>query len=228
MTPEGKAVLENDARDEIRIELLNAQSNKALFDMCGQLHAEIISNGFLTSLGPAFLSTFYRSVASMPQSFLLVAIRDVKVVGLIAGSTDSKGLMKRILLTRVWRFAPRMASILLRPASLSKIFEVILYPSKQAFKNLPNAEVLNFCVSSKLQGRGLGKRLFQSLVEEFEKRKTGAIRIVTGASQQSAQYFYQSVGAVEECSTTNHDNSVSIVFVYNISASNNDTSRSTQ
>jgi 6-pyruvoyl-tetrahydropterin synthase len=51
---------------------------------------------------------------------------------------------------------------------------------------------------------------------------------VNPTAENIAQYFYQSVGAVEECSTTIHDNSVSIVFVYNISASNNDTSRSTQ
>ncbi|MCB1521839.1 MAG: GNAT family N-acetyltransferase [Hyphomicrobiaceae bacterium] len=175
-----------------------------------------ITDGFMTRLGTGFLTEFYRSLASLPDSFVLVSMDNGAIDGLIAGSTNSRSLMRRAVLRRSWRFAPHLLRFMVRREFLKKITETIAYPSKSGFDDLPDAEILNFAVSSGKRGKGLGRQLFAALVDEFKARGTRRIRIVTGALQDEANAFYHRVGAGRVGDVSVHANSKSLVYIYEI------------
>lgn len=79
---------------------------------------------------------------------------------------------------------------------------------------LPDPEILNFCVSSHAQRCGIGRRLFHAFCSELAQRGIPAVRIVTGAEQHSAQRFYESVGAVLVRETEIHAGQTSLVYVH--------------
>ncbi len=205
---------------EVRIEFASATTTHSAFVACGELHAAVISGGFLRELGTPFLTKLYKALSRSPQSFVLLARTGGQVVGLIVGSANTGQLMSSLLVRHGWRFLPNMGQIVLNRRTAIKISELILYPKKNSFQNLPNAEIVNFCVATDWQGRGVGQKLFETLVGEFARRGVRQIRIVTGESQIKAQNFYRSVGAEPVGSVSIHTGQSSAVFVYNIKSPN--------
>lgn len=202
---------------ELKSELLNSVSPDSHFVECAKLHQKVITDGFLTKLGPKFLSKFYHAIAELPDSFLIVSYDDRKKInGLIAGSTNSRHLMRQVLSKRAIFFLPHMLKVVFNPSFIRKIIEVILYPSKQDFKDLPDAEILNFAVLPEAQGKGTGRHLFIALCDEMKKRDVQQMRIVTGASQESAQSFYVKVGAELISSISVHGTEKSNTFIYSL------------
>lgn len=202
--------------DGLKIELADAGAGETLFARCGNLHQEVIFGGFLTKLGPRFLSRFYRAVATMPDSFLITARDGEDVIGLIAGSTNSKKVVRQFFVREAIFFIPHIAGVLLRPSYLRRIIETLIYPSKQEFSDLPDAEILNFAIAPQTQGKGVGQKMFNALCEEFRKRDIADIRIVTGGAQESAQRFYERAGAQRVTSVAVHGKDQSVVFTYHI------------
>ena len=67
------------------------------------LHAERIAEGFLVSLGPAFLRRLYRRILRAPGAFVIVADEAVavgpnRVCGFIAVAEDTGALYREFLL----------------------------------------------------------------------------------------------------------------------------------
>src|SRR4029077_13667466 len=118
-----------------------------------------------------------------------------RIIGFICGSLNT-GKVYRDFLRRagpraLLRLLPRLFSV----RRFIRALETLLYPNQAATQQLPQSEVLNFCVSSSAQGGGVGRALFGALVTEFRCRDVAAIRIVTGGHQRSAQGFYEAAGA---------------------------------
>ena len=67
-------------------------------DAVAALHASRISEGFLVSLGPAFLRRLYRRVVLSHRSFLLVADDGGAVCGFIAVAENTGALYREFLL----------------------------------------------------------------------------------------------------------------------------------
>ncbi len=63
------------------------------------LHARLIAEGFLSSLGARFLTRLYRRITRSEGSFLIVAEADGSPIGFIAGSVAVGGLYRDFL----WR-----------------------------------------------------------------------------------------------------------------------------
>src|ERR1039457_4244523 len=62
------------------------------------LHGQLISEGFLSSLGSSFLRRLYRRILCASGSFLLVAEAGGSAIGFIAGSVDVGHLYRSFLL----------------------------------------------------------------------------------------------------------------------------------
>jgi ribosomal protein S18 acetylase RimI-like enzyme len=183
------------------------------------LHRQEIHGGFLTSLNPRFLESIYRSIAGSKEAFLLAATDGAsgRLLGFICGSTNTR----KTLVHSVLHSGPGpMLSILPSMFSLhtvGRIFETIRYANGGATETLPRAEILNFCVDRTVQGRGIGKMLFAALRDEFRARGVKTIKIVTGESQITAQQFYHAVKARPAGTVEIHNDSHSVVFLYDIS-----------
>lgn len=181
-----------------------------------QIHREEISEGFLSTLGDKFLVVLYRTLAQSEVAFLLVAKEEALVVGFLAGSLDTgrvyKDFMKRAGFQAVLMILPKLLNV----ARIKRVLETLLYPNKQKEEDLPEPEILNFCVSSEFQGKGVGGKLFREFCTEMKKRGVAKVRIVTGESQKSAQVFYEAKGAVLHKEIEVHEGAKSLVYLYDI------------
>lgn len=183
------------------------------------LHAEVIVDGFLSSLGRPFLEPMYSGLARARCSFVITAHEGSELVGFVCAATDTRRAYLQFARTRsglraVRHLVPRLASI----KTVRRVVETLLYPAKSISVNLPRAEILNFCVSPRRQGRGVGQQLFAALEIEFARRGVAEIRIVTGGEQRSAHRFYDRVGASRATELQVHQGTTSIVYTYPIAA----------
>ncbi|MGO9339983.1 MAG: GNAT family N-acetyltransferase [Terracidiphilus sp.] len=183
------------------------------------LHRREIHGGFISSLNPKFLQSIYKSIARSDNAFLLAACETEteRVHGFICGSTNTKSVLIQVLLRSgvglIVSLLPNVFSL----RTVRKLFETARYAGAGASEALPRAEILNFCVDRQVQRRGMGRLLFAALRAEFRQRGVQTIKIVTGESQIGAQRFYDAVNARRAGNLEIHDNSKSVVFLYDIS-----------
>ena len=159
-------------------------------EAAARLHAEEIGEGFLSGLGPRFLTVLYRRIIAWPQSFLLVVEEDGNVVGQAAATEDVGGLYRQFLLHDGLRAAAVAAPRLLR--RLPEVLDTLRYPSAQG--QLPSAELLAVAVDGRCQGRGIGRRLVLAANEELVRRGVTDARVVVASSNARALALYRSSG----------------------------------
>jgi ribosomal protein S18 acetylase RimI-like enzyme len=183
---------------------------------CAEIHQNEIHEGFLSTLGRDFLVVLYGTLAGSEHAFVFAAVDGERVFGFIVGAMDTgavyKEFMRRAGLKAVYLLAPKLFSF----RRIKRIFETVLYPRRKKEDDLPEPEILNFCVRSDLQGQGVGSALFKELRSEFSRRGVEQIRIVTGETQRSAQTFYEKRGARLAANIEVHKDTVSRVYVFDI------------
>lgn len=155
-----------------------------------RLHAEQIGEGFLSSLGPRFLTLLYRRVVRWTRSFLLVADEGGVVVGHAAATEEVGGLYRQFLLrdglVAGAICAPRLAR------QWRSALETLRYPSVQS--QLPPAELLAVAVASECRGRGIGRALVTAANDELVRRGVDDARVVVAATNAPALALYRSAG----------------------------------
>lgn len=158
------------------------------------LHASEVAEGFLPTLGEAFLRRVYRRVVRHPRSFLLVSESAGSVVGM-AGATEDVGSLYRAFLLRDGVVATAVAAPRVLRA-LPRAVETVRYPSRQVGAGLPRAELLAIAVAPAARGQGLGQVLVQGVTSEFRRRGVEAVRVVTAAANEPALRMYGACGFV--------------------------------
>ena len=155
-----------------------------------RLHAGQIREGFLSTLGPRFLTLLYERIVAWPRSFLVVAEEDGEVVGQAAATEDVGGLYRQFVLRD-----GLVAGVLAAPHLLRRwrsTLETLRYGSADG--DLPAAELLAVAVDSAWQGRGIGKALVLAVNEELARRGVANARVVCAASNAAALGLYRSSG----------------------------------
>lgn len=155
-----------------------------------RLHAAQIGEGFLSTLGPRFLTLLYKRIVAWPRSFLVVAEEDGEVVGQ-AAATEDVGALYRQFLVRDGLVAGVVAAPRLLRRWRSTV-ETLRYGSAEG--DLPAAELLAVAVDSAWQGRGIGKALVLAANEELARRGVANARVVCAASNAAALGLYRSSG----------------------------------
>jgi len=202
--------------DEIRIVRLRPGDERARFEACGSIHEAEIPDGFLVRLGKRFLRVIYRHLSGSRHAFLFVALRGEMVLGFIAGCENTRELYREFLFRNPFTVGFAMLPLMFSPSMWKRVHETWRYPSRKLKVDLPDCEILNFCVVSNFQGKGVGGRLFSALCGEFQKREVLEIRIVTGGEQESAHRFYEAKGANLAGEITVHQGAASRVYVYRL------------
>jgi ribosomal protein S18 acetylase RimI-like enzyme len=161
-----------------------------------RLHAAQITEGFLASLGPRFLTLLYRRIVAWPRSFLLVAEEDGAVVGHAAATEDVGGLYRQFLLRDGLVAGAVAGPNLVRHWRAT--LETLRYPSGGAAEGgqaeLPRAELLAVAVDSAWQGHGIGKTLVLGVNDELARRGVENARVVVASSNAPALGLYRASG----------------------------------
>ena len=202
--------------DDIRLVRLDDKTPAVYINQLARIHREEIKEGFLSTLGVPFLRRLYHALVRSQYACVIAAVGDEQILGFICGSWNT-GRIYREFLTR-WGLlaAPVLLPKLLTFARLRKVLETLFYPSRAENQDFPREEILNFCVTAACQRKGVGKRLFFALMEEFRRRGVQAVKIVTGEGQKSARAFYESLGMSQAGEISIHGGSASFVYVYRI------------
>ena len=195
---------------------LNSQASEEYFRQVARIHSEEIRSGFLPQLGMNFLVKLYKCISSSAHAFLFAAVHNDQIVGFICGSTNTKKLYSEFFLRYGPQVFPLILPKLMNFNNIKRGFETLLYPDKKESLDLPRSEILNFCVSHRFQRMGIGKKLFFELIEEFRRREMHSIKIVTGFNQQSAQRFYEALGAQLLTHIEVHQGVSSALYTYRI------------
>lgn len=198
------------------VQPVTPQSSKEVFRQLAEIHRQEIHAGFLSTLGEKFLVTLYESLSGMESAFVIAAFDGDKLLGFIVGALDTGAVYKSFFRAAGARAFLQVAPKLFSLARLKRTAETLLYPKRKQDVDLPEPEILNFCVRSDTQGSGVGGKLFAALCEEFRRRGVSEIRIVTGESQESAQRFYEHKGATLAASLEVHKGAQSRVYVYSL------------
>ena len=156
------------------------------------LHRSELPDGFLSSLGDAFLVRLYRRVVRSSRSFAIVASTDeLAVAGFVAGTEDT-GLLYRQFLALDGLVAG-LAALPQLLRSPQRVLETLRYGSSGAKEpsDLPPAELLSLAVVPEARRRGVGRALVGSFQLELARRGVAASRVVVAASNAAAIDLYR-------------------------------------
>jgi glycosyltransferase involved in cell wall biosynthesis/ribosomal protein S18 acetylase RimI-like enzyme len=157
-----------------------------------RLHAEMIDTGFLASLGPSFLKLLYRALSQTERGTLLVAESSGAVVGFIAGVDDTSAFYREFMRSHFIAASLRLLPALIRPATWAKVWETLRYGS--GARNGVAAELLSVAIAPNARGRGLGARLVNGLLDDAATKRLSSMKVVVGATNESAIRLYKRCG----------------------------------
>ncbi len=181
------------------------------------LHASRITDGFLPSLGPAFLDRLYRRIVRSTDSFAYVATDDADghVVGFAAATIDIGKLYRSFVLRDGLVAGIVAAPRLVR--SWRRVLETVRYPSSEG-ADLPAAEILAVAVEEAAGGRGIGTLVVDAATRRLAERGEAAVKVVTGSDNTVALRLYERCGFAVQTRVEVHEGVSSEVLVWNSSS----------
>jgi ribosomal protein S18 acetylase RimI-like enzyme len=166
-------------------------------DAVAAIHADRIAEGFLVTLGPAFLRRLYRRIVLSPGAFVLVVDgpdggpQPGGVCGFVAVAENTGALYREYLLhDGVAAAVAATRGIIRAPRS---VWETLRYGLRGG-SHATGAEVLATAVASGFEQRGIGARLVRAAVDEIRRRGVGSARVVTAIGNVAAVRAYERGG----------------------------------
>jgi ribosomal protein S18 acetylase RimI-like enzyme len=182
------------ASRSILVPITVAPATSAGAEVAAALHLSQLPGSFLSLLGRDFLRRLYHRIATTQGSFLLAAQGGGTPVGFVAGSTDVSGLYRRFLLRDGVPAAVHAAVPLAK--KWRRGVETLRHGSSGRSGVGLGAELLAIAVDPAWQGRGAGRLLVSSFLDELGVRGTDAAYVVVGAENTVAVGLYEQAGFI--------------------------------
>ena len=158
------------------------------------LHIQCISTGFISSLGIDFVTSLYEAIVQSKSSFGVVAVRNAKVLGFAAFTTN----LNRLYKSAVWRkgliFALLLAGNVRSRGRVKKMFETLFYPARTKKMNLPPAELLSIAVGPEERRKGLAGKLIKKGFQRYQKTGVDKVKVLIGADNKAGNKLYLKFG----------------------------------
>ena len=203
----------HDSKIRYVIKVFDNQDRKSV----AILHSDGIRGGFLSKLPLSFLSSLYQAIAHDKHSVVFTAnCSDFGCCGFVVGTRSTKGLYKRVLLSKWPVFALHVVPSLIKPSILTKVVETLCYPFckkknsslRTSSVEMPDAELLSIVVTASMRRQGIGRMLVNQLDEWFRNNNCSKYSVITVANDENSNAFYRAVGFIYEGSFTHHENTM--------------------
>ncbi len=145
------------------------------------LHISGIHTGFISSLGIKFVTALYKAIAESKSAFGFVVLKNDRVVGFVAFTTDVNDLYRSVIFHSGVKLAVGLAFSKFSFTLLKKIYETLFYPRRLKKLNLPSAELISISVSSEVRSLNLGTELTYRGLAECKNRNLEKIKVLVGA-----------------------------------------------
>jgi ribosomal protein S18 acetylase RimI-like enzyme len=158
------------------------------------LHIQCISTGFISSMGIDFVTSLYDAIVKSKSSLGVVAVRNEKVIGFVAFTTNLNKLYKSIIRRKGLKFALLLAGNVLSLRRIKKIFETLSYPARIKKMNLPSAELLSIAVAPEERRKGLAGQLIEKGLRLYRKTGVDKVKVLIGADNKAGNKLYLKTG----------------------------------
>ncbi len=182
-----------------------------------ELHADRITDGFLSSLGAGFLTRLYRRITRSADSFAYVELDRPRgaIVGFAAATASTGQLYKSFALHDGLVAGALAAPRLVR--SWRHVVETLRYPAGDG-ADLPAAEILAVAVDADAGGRGVGRRVVDAATARLAARGVTEVKVVTGSDNVAALKLYERCEFVPRARIEVHEGTSSEVLVWSSSS----------
>jgi len=158
------------------------------------LHIQCISTGFISSMGIDFVTSLYDAIVKSKSSLGVVAVKNGKVIGFVAFTTNLNKLYKSIIRRKGLKFALLLAGNVLSLRRIKKIFETLSYPARTKKMNLPSAELLSIAVAPEERRKGLAGQLIEKGLRLYRKTGVDKVKVLIGADNKAGNKLYLKSG----------------------------------
>jgi len=158
------------------------------------LHIQCISTGFISSMGIDFVTSLYDAIVKSKSSLGVVAVKNEKVIGFVAFTTNLNKLYKSIIRRKGLKFALLLAGNVLSLRRIKKIFETLSYPARIKKMNLPSAELLSIAVAPEERRKGLASQLIEKGLRLYRKSGVDKVKVLIGADNKAGNKLYLKSG----------------------------------
>lgn len=190
----------NETQSQIEFKDINIEHAQQV----AALHIQCISTGFISSMGIDFVTSLYEAIVRSKSSFGVVAVRNEKVLGFAAFTTNINTLYKSIVWKKGLKFALLLASHMCSPTRLKRMFETLFYPARIKNKDLPSAELLSIAVAGEEQRKGLAGELIERGFRHCRKTGVDKVKVLIGADNKAGNKLYLKSGFEPAGQIINH------------------------
>ncbi|GAI84256.1 unnamed protein product [marine sediment metagenome] len=158
------------------------------------LHIQCISTGFISSMGIDFVTSLYEAIVKSKSSLGVVAVRNGKVLGFAAFTSNLNKLYKSVVWRKGLIFVLLLAGNMLSPRRVKKMFETLFYPARTKKMNLPSAELLSIAVGPEERGKGLAGKLIEKGFQHCRKTGVDKVKVLIGKDNKAGNKLYRKTG----------------------------------
>lgn len=170
-----------------------ARLGAADVDAVARLHLTAFPGFFLSSLGPRFLTEFYRSFVTDRDGISVVArAGDGRLLGVAVGTTTPAGFFRRLLIRRgPWFAAAALRSALSEPSCIARLLRAVRY--RGGVPTPVSGALLNsICVDPDERRLGVGAALLTAWSERARDMGAHSAFLTTDAAGNDAvNAFYR-------------------------------------
>ena len=170
-------------------------ASKVEVDSIVEIHKDAFKNFFLTSLGTDFLKFYYSCFIASQDGFILCAFSKGQVVGFAALANRSKGFNSRLIKKNFYSFGILSLKMLFSsPRALLRLVKNLTKKSHELYDLENCAELFSIGVSSKVQGKGIGKQLLLASESYIKREGISGLSLTTDYyNNESAVNFYKAM-----------------------------------
>lgn len=160
-----------------------------------RIHLESFSGFFLSFLGPKFLALFYEGVRTHAQGLALVSESPEGIDGFVVGVTDQSGFYRRLVRSRIHRFAwASLGAAVRRPRIIPRLVRA-LRQSRLSERSAAPACLMSIAVRPGVSGKGTGRDLVDAFNKAMAARAVTAYCLTTDRDgNDRVNQFYQKLG----------------------------------
>jgi ribosomal protein S18 acetylase RimI-like enzyme len=167
-------------------------------DRIVEIHKKSFSNFFMTQLGDKFIKKYYELVLNYPYNIFLVIEKNGYVIGFVAGFLNPTlfySQMNKYKLELVLAILPMLFK---KPWLIFRIlwnFLHVVETSTKGNNTLYLCELASLAVDLSYTGKGFGKLLVKSFLNEAKEKKASFVYLTTDAKNNDVvNHFYKSLG----------------------------------